>query len=72
MGGDEQRGAGFVGLGEEHQQRFPPGPVETDERFVDEEQRERPDEGEGDCRLLPIVKVSRPRNWAPSSVATDT
>ena len=52
MGGDDDGGAGVGRLVEELDQRVLAGLVEADERLVDQQQRERADEAEGDGRLL--------------------
>ncbi len=59
VGGDEQRGAVGVGAAEQLEQRVAAGAVEADERLVDEQQLERPDEGQGDGRLLAQAPAER-------------
>ena len=52
VGRDHDRGAGRGGLDEQLGERALAGGVETDERLVDEQHRERPDEPEHERRLL--------------------
>ena len=58
---DEQRRPVAVGRGEQGDQCVAAGLVEPDERLVDEQELERPDEGHGDRRLLAQPPAERRR-----------